>query len=309
MSDKTLLDIDDTILTKNLLLPENKNEQGIDDILKQLETKSKYIVVHPSPGSCIKTRLNTGEKVFLNVCTSTKIPPPEDITEEKLFSLLDDETPAFAIPMSIGEERLEADKGGIPCITHDVIINKDYFEKCQTKQSFWLFTISVIMEGVSNKYNRCLDSKTCSVLKNRKVMGTLKPQRIEDREVRKMPLQLPKPLIQEISSSSKIVHDNIITSVQSQNNHKEPSTRNYVILKEPSRGVINRLIGLFQIPKDVSTKDLIVLVDTDRVVVTANENKLAYDIGVPYTININEIESFFDKDLRVLRLNMPVYTK
>lgn len=54
-------------------------------------------------------------------------------------------------------------------MTHDVAINKNYFEKCQTKHSFWLFTISVIIEGVSHKFGRSLDSKTCIILKNRKV--------------------------------------------------------------------------------------------------------------------------------------------
>lgn len=62
-------------------------------------------------GVCVKTKTDTGEKVFLNVCTTTKIPEPEDISEEKLISLLDEETPAYSIPMSIGEERLEPDKG------------------------------------------------------------------------------------------------------------------------------------------------------------------------------------------------------
>ncbi|KAF7405555.1 hypothetical protein HZH66_004461 [Vespula vulgaris] len=296
MSDKTLLDIDDTMLTKNLLLSENKHEYDIDEILKQqFETKPKCIIIHPLPGVCVKTKTDTGEKVFLNVCTTTKIPEPEDISEEKLISLLDEETPAYSIPMS-----------GTLCVTHDVAINKNYFEKCQTKHSFWLFTISVIIEGVSHKFGRSLDSKTCIILKNRKVMGTIQSQRIDDREARKVLPTPKKPLIQEISSSSKSDCNRSATLV---NNREEFTTNNYVILKEPLKGIARRLIGLFYIPKGVSGKDLNVLVDADHIIITTNENNFAYDVYIPYTIKLDETESFFDKDYRVLRLNMPIENK
>lgn len=311
MSDKTLLDIDDTILTKSLLLSKNKDDYEMDDILKeQFERKSnKCIIIHPLPGVCVKTKTDAGEKVFLNICTTTKIPHPEDISEEKLMSLLDQETPDHSIPMSIGEERLESDKGGTLCVTHDVAINKDYFDKCQTKQCFWLFTISVIMEGVSHKFGRCLDSKTCIILKNRKVMGTIQPQRIDDREARKVLPASKRPLIQEISSSSKTDCNRSASSAQQQlqSNREEFMTYDYVILKEPSKGIARRLIALFHIPKGVvSGKDINVLADTDHIIVTTNENNFAYDVYIPYTIKLNETESFFDKDFRVLRLNMPI---
>lgn len=306
MSDKTLLDIDDTILRQNLLLSENKHESEIDEILKQgFEAKPKSIIIHPSPGVCIKTKTDAGEKVFLNICTTNKIPPPEDISEETLISLLDQETPAYSIPMSIGEERLEPDKGGTLCMTHDVAINKNYFEKCQTQNYLWLFTMTVIIEGVSHKFAKSLDSKTCIILKNRKVMGTIQPQRIDDREARQILPQSKKPLIQEISNTLNT--DRSVALTQLQNNCQKPATNNYVILKESLEGIAKRLIGLFLIPKGVSSQDLNVLLDVDRIIVTTtNENKFAYDICMPYTINLNETESFFDKDLRILRLNMPI---
>nr|XP_050846062.1 PIH1 domain-containing protein 1-like isoform X2 [Vespula vulgaris] len=286
------------------LSQENKHEYDIDEILKQqFETKPKCIIIHPLPGVCVKTKTDTGEKVFLNVCTTTKIPEPEDISEEKLISLLDEETPAYSIPMSIGEERLEPDKGGTLCVTHDVAINKNYFEKCQTKHSFWLFTISVIIEGVSHKFGRSLDSKTCIILKNRKVMGTIQSQRIDDREARKVLPTPKKPLIQEISSSSKSDCNRSATLV---NNREEFTTNNYVILKEPLKGIARRLIGLFYIPKGVSGKDLNVLVDADHIIITTNENNFAYDVYIPYTIKLDETESFFDKDYRVSKCKVKV---
>lgn len=197
----------------------------MDDILKQrLEERPKYILIHPSPGTgtnmlyflykrlsdgqytysfydvlgvCVKTKTVTGEKVFLNICTSPKIPEPKDISLEELIADLSKDSTDYSIPMSIGEERFESDKGkendlnylllrfrvisssmkkrkfystgGTLCVTHDVTINNNYFEKCQMYSCFWTFTISVIMEGVSHKFGRTLDLKTCIVLKNRKV--------------------------------------------------------------------------------------------------------------------------------------------
>lgn len=61
-------------------------------------------------GICVKSKTTGGEKVFLNICVSDKIPPPEDVSDTKLFELLSDEVPAYTIPMSIGTERMEVDK-------------------------------------------------------------------------------------------------------------------------------------------------------------------------------------------------------
>lgn len=58
----------------------------------------------------MKTRTVNKEKMFVNVCMSDKIPPPEDISDTKLLELLNDEVPAYTIPMSIGFERMETDK-------------------------------------------------------------------------------------------------------------------------------------------------------------------------------------------------------
>lgn len=74
-------------------------------------------------------------------------------------------------------------------------------------------------------------------------MGTIQPQRIDDREGRNSLPPTKSPLIQEISSSS--------ASAQPQSNLEELTTKDYVILKEPLEGTARRLIGLFRIPKGV----------------------------------------------------------
>jgi len=61
-------------------------------------------------GICVKTKTTDKRKIFVNICISDKIPPPDDISDTKLFELLNDEVPNYIIPMSICGEKMETDK-------------------------------------------------------------------------------------------------------------------------------------------------------------------------------------------------------
>lgn len=299
MNNTTFLDIDDTILTKNLILPDN------DTLIKQSDSKP-FFIIQPTPGICIKTRTDGGEKVFLNICTSDKIPPPDDISDAKLFEILSQESPEFVVLMSIGCERFETDKGGSPCLTYDIVINTTYFEKCQKSKNFLLFTISVIIDGVSNKFNRTLNTEDYVILKNRKVMGKLQQHRIEDRQPRTH-TQIQKQLIEEIKIPAKDIHDKENRS-KLENISSDTVVglnQNYVLLKH-LKGISIHLIGVFQIPKGITRKEVDVLLDQDRIVITIDKTGLVYDLSVPYIINIPHAKCILDNNLRVLRLDMPV---
>ncbi|KOC63518.1 PIH1 domain-containing protein 1 [Habropoda laboriosa] len=304
MNNRTFLDIDDTILTKNLILPENASRD--DNLIKQSDSKP-FLVIQPTPGICIKTKTDAGEKIFLNICVSDKMPQPDDISDAKLFEILSEENPQFVIPMSIGSERLESDRGGYPCKTYDIAINTTYFEKCQRKQIFLFFTISVVMEGVLDKFNISFNTQDYAILKNRKVMGKLHQHIIKNREPR-IHLQTQKPLIEEINSTTDInekkdkVNQSKIISSEIVSN----SERNYVLLKQPLEGPPTHLIGLFEISKGITKKEVEVFLDQDRIVVTVEKTGLTYDLSIPYTINVAHAKCFLDKDLGVLRLDMPI---
>ena len=69
----------------------------------------------PKPGFVLKTKTLKGEKVFINICTSEKVPSPRDISEEELAELISSETAdptQFRVPMSLGEPHAEVDKSG-----------------------------------------------------------------------------------------------------------------------------------------------------------------------------------------------------
>jgi hypothetical protein len=67
-------------------------------------------------GLCIKTRETvTGQKVFINLCTSIDVPEPDEYyTDEQMSQALhegtDEEVEAVRMPMSIGEKHIEKDK-------------------------------------------------------------------------------------------------------------------------------------------------------------------------------------------------------
>ena len=63
-------------------------------------------------GVCVKMRTESGDKGFINICHTSEIPSPEDISDVELLNNFDmTSEPSFVIPMSIGQERLEPDKG------------------------------------------------------------------------------------------------------------------------------------------------------------------------------------------------------
>ncbi|XP_031845599.1 PIH1 domain containing 1 [Nomia melanderi] len=303
MSNRTFLDVDDTILTQNLTLPETVAQ---DNLLKQLDSKP-FFIVQPKPGICVKTKTDADEKVFLNICTSDKIPAPEDISDAKLIEIISEEKASdFVIPLSIGTERLESDKGGSPCVTCDIVINTTYFEKCQKQKNFLIFTITVIIEGTGAKINKNLNLEEYVILKNRKVMGKLQQFRIENREPRTH-TQTKKPLIEEIKSSPKESYKKKNEIKETEISSKSIDSKiDYVLLKQPLKGTATNLIGLFYMPKGINSEDMEVLLNEDRIVINVDKIGLTCDLSIPYTINVASVKCLLDKYLRVLRLDMPV---
>ncbi|OAD62430.1 PIH1 domain-containing protein 1 [Eufriesea mexicana] len=294
MNNRRFLDIDDTILTKNLMLPENTSNSN--NLTKQSDTKP-FFLIQPTPGICVKTRTDSGEKVFLNICTSDKIPPPDDIPDAKLLEIiLNEKNSEFVILMSIGNERFEFDKGGSPCATYDIVINTTYFKKCQENKHFLLFTILVILDGVSNKFNKTL--KDYVILKNRKVMGKLQQHKIENREPQ-IHMQIPKPLIEEINTPNKSNYkeQNKVSEFKNISSESDVNPKlNYVLLKQLLKGMSIHLIGIFQIPKGITSKEIEVLLNEDRIVITIDKTGLTYDLLVPYTINVTLAKCALDNN-------------
>ncbi|CAF0764478.1 unnamed protein product [Didymodactylos carnosus] len=128
---------------------ESKNEQ------KEFER----IAITPEPAFCLKTKTiatsneNTGEKVFINVCTSTKIQAPRDISEHELIEIVKSEDPGrYRVPISLGEPVADIDKNGHGCSIFTVIIHPDYLKKARQSSTFMNFLLTLVYEGLENKF-------------------------------------------------------------------------------------------------------------------------------------------------------------
>lgn len=67
----------------------------------------------PKPGHVMKLRNSKDEKVFINVCTSEKIPAPKEVSDEELVEILQSVDPTqYRVPMSLGEPHVELDNRG-----------------------------------------------------------------------------------------------------------------------------------------------------------------------------------------------------
>lgn len=55
------------------------------------------------------------QKVFINICQSTSVPPPPELSREELVQLLQSEDPSgYRVPMSLGEPHAEIDNSKKP---------------------------------------------------------------------------------------------------------------------------------------------------------------------------------------------------
>ncbi|KAK0072875.1 hypothetical protein PV325_010659 [Microctonus aethiopoides] len=305
-----ILDVDESIIRKNLLLPERQNENDqLDNLIKTIEGENiPSIIFRPTPGICIKARTDNNEKVFINLCHTTDIPPPEDISDEKFYAMLDEEPPSWCIPMSVGHERFESSKDGTKCLTYDIAINTNYFKKIQSQKHFLTFTILTIISAIESKHDKNINSNNYVVLKNRKVTGTLHDHRVQKREVKKPIIQ--KPLIEEIEEKiiDKNKNKNIYESKLNSNCSKVIDDPKYVILLKNSldNKKDKKLIGFFKLPNQCCVNDVDVNVNDDRIVVEAIGFNYLVDIFVPYFIKPEKVVATMESNFQILRLEMPV---
>lgn len=200
-------------------------------------------------GFCVKTFMKPdNKKIFVNICLTEAIPCPRDITNEELMKILNSEDPSsYRVPMSIGEGRTELDKSGAPATVYDVAINPKFFTKIENDDLFHTFFLTVVFEGLQDKYQFEIDSQKYSVLKNRKSIGTLQSHRIEIRDIKTSESPTHKPLIEEISKT--VEQRKIKESPKMEKMKKEIY---YRLRREPPTGEIDYLLAEFKIPPTVS---------------------------------------------------------
>ncbi|KAF4093193.1 hypothetical protein AMELA_G00030180 [Ameiurus melas] len=276
--------------TDTSLLRADLEEEELYNLLqsvgKTLTDSMPSKVIRPQPGLCVKTvSLPDQQKVFVNICQSADVPPPPPISHDALMELFESDDPTvYKVPMSLGEAHAEMDNSSNSCTVYDVVINEDFFQKCQKDSLFQQFVISVSLEGLENKYKLQLN-RDIKILKNRKFMGSLTEQNVRTKS---------KPVIQEISSEET---QSQLTTV------RRPQV---CLVVEPPVGQVEYLIAEVQLPGVSSVRSLVLDLGEDRLVLNARPSLFHLDIFLPFLIDQENSGAQYNTDTQILTVTMPV---
>ncbi|GBF96758.1 hypothetical protein Rsub_09614 [Raphidocelis subcapitata] len=136
------------------------------------ETATEEIT--PAPGFVVKTADQDGRKVFVNVCSSDRIPapggwadglPPEAVESALVSAAASDGAAgapppeALRLPISVGSLRGDADKRGEACGAVDVVLNSGVLAAAARHRPLKAFLIDLVLSQVGQKHGLELDPK------------------------------------------------------------------------------------------------------------------------------------------------------
>ncbi|KAK5644371.1 hypothetical protein RI129_005671 [Pyrocoelia pectoralis] len=280
------LDVDSTIVEQNLLITKDSG----DEISQLLERQEQYPsrLIKPTPGFCVKTKeVGTDRKLFINICQTDALPPPDDISENELTYLCrSDEICNYRIPLSIGDVRTESDKKGNDAKAVDIAINTSFFCKIENSSFFKNFLLTVVFEGLQDKHNlHATDDRV--ILKNKRACGTLQLHRIQQREIDNK--------INSAKNEGEIVIDTSasaskpIIEVLSEKQNIAPNYR--VFKKKTECNVVYVKIEL---------------IGEDRVLFQSKRYHYFLDFYLPFSINSESVTSTFNIHSQILTVKMSI---
>ncbi|XP_041672971.1 PIH1 domain-containing protein 1 [Cheilinus undulatus] len=278
---------DSSLLNSELELQQQEElyQQLLLQTMGQMQTENPDSkVIRPLPGICVKTVSEADKrKVFVNICQSHSVPQPPELSREELVELLQSEDPSgFRVPMSLGEPHTEVDNSSQGCTAYDVVVNQEFFQKCQKDPLFQQFVILVSLEGLENKYSLEL-SRDWKVLKNRKFLGSVSEQNIRTKS---------RPVIQELQPQESVTAT-----------ARRPE---FTLLVEPPVGDPEYLIAEIKLPGVLSSRSLVLDVGEDRLVLSARPSLFYLDIFHPFLINQEKSVAQYNIRTQILTVTMPV---
>jgi len=342
------LDVDSTLLDKSLHFVSNPEEEELNSLFSSISTNNKVqemdnlvpeptyptIMVTPSPGICIKTKTESGQKFFLNLCKLNEIPPPPPITAKELEDVIsrEDYSDLWRVPMSIGAPRKEVDKSGGECLAAEIAVNRKWFEDTMLPSTtFTTFVITVAIEGLCDKNpDTRLDRQNWIILKNKKMLGDKPPQhRIQQRasagieEVKqsnttnfnkKENVNQKKILIKELDAGAEIVEekskiikksDPPISQVNKNVGVVKERTPKFKIVKDPIDAP-KVLLATVSLEGVRSKRELTLDIGEDRLVLEARKVGYLLDIFLPYSLDQDGTRAQFDTLQQELKITIPI---
>lgn len=258
--------------------------------------------------------MKSKEKFFINICHTSEIPAPKDITETELHKLLETQNATgFKVPLSVTKPRESKDKSGNKAEVSDIAVNTDFYAKKIKRGDglFYHFLITLVFESLEQKYKIELDTSNFIQLKNRACMDQLVEHQIYNRDVKtveKYHEDADKPEILGADDEDNIT---ISTSEQKKNPGKilieEISAKNELKPRkskanEPEHRLVTDrqfLIAEFFLPHVRHINEVEVEANDDRLVLNSQLHGYTFDGFLPHKINESKTKAVFDVEKTV----------
>jgi len=318
------LEVGESDFKTKLLL--NEADSQINDSIISIPPAGEWTpakeskLLHPLPGFCLKTKNVKNDKIFINVIHSDEIAAPKDITDRELAEILSsDEASEYRVPMSLAEPHTDKDKSGKPCQVFDVLVNTAFFKKLETSDMFQTFLVTIILEGIEEKYETPINKSEWVVLKNKKYLGkTIPPHNVKNRLIQEVNKSstgaINKPLITEMSpevfkpedkkaQESDIMIKAVSTKSIKQVQQKPVINVNYEIKKNEGERSLRAQFTLSDVSK---SEDIDVDVGEDRLVIIDSTKGLLVDVFFPCNVDSEKASAEFNINTKILVLTLPL---
>lgn len=280
---------------------------------------------------CIKAfKVGSKEKFFINICHTSEIPAPKDITESELHKLIETQNATdFKVPLSVTKPRKGKDKSGKEVDISDVAVNADFYAKKIRRADglFYHFLITLIFESLEQKYQIEINTENFVLLKNRACIDQLVEHQIYNRDVKTVekfhaaqenrlealgaddaeddikisPVDTKKKpgkvLIEEIDTS------NLYKPRKSISNINEPEHRLLTDTDEFNRQI---LIAEFYLPEVRSVNEVTVEANDDRLLLHSQKHGYSFEGFLPHRVVEKKTQAEFDMDRMILKVTMSV---
>lgn len=127
--------------------PDNRAEyeQYIRSQEAQNQVPQGRELMKPKAGFALKTRDESGDKIFINVCQHEKVAKPTEVKEEG--------GTAWSLPYSLGPARAERDNKGTPVQTYDICFHTTTLDLCDVSAPMKQMVIGMALDSVETAIN------------------------------------------------------------------------------------------------------------------------------------------------------------
>ena len=188
-----------------------------------------------------KTRDETGQKIFLNLCGSDKVDPPK---EQHILEMNNQE--GIRIPLSLSERYEDFDVHGTACEVYDIIMNPSTLKKTENQPMIMSFILTLIANRLKERFKKVILIDKYVRLKNLKYKGkTVRSQRIRARKVKIDEIindsnEKDKKLKEKSGEENMNSSTNIANEINKEVNEKGKTPNwNFIIIKAKETSDIN----------------------------------------------------------------------